>query len=910
MKKVRYKVPSQVSSGLETFNDNLVGVQITDGTSQLTNANFTIDREIVDRDSKSFVTSPFSDFVTLDDLSETILEKQEEKIKFNGGKNDAGRSLFGSLKQRINVSINRIIKNFPAIILVDNTSIVRDSLNTAFNITYNKLDRTTTFNIEYSIIYNPFGILLKKPNSNTINEVENPNRNFYSIYKNYTLEYNDKTYDIINYIEPNINNIITLKVKGNPFGELTEISEDLIIRPNNEITENFYDNLDDLESQLLNRETNPIYTSSFKVPRDSFDDSGTDIVSVELNWPLSKDNRNIQIVGIEYLQFINKLSTLAEEIDDYKSNIIVRFLTSPQLFEFDTEDKHAESIFQLYGQSFDSVKKYIDNIAHMRHVSYDGINNLPDALLKNLSNNLGLSTINLFDEKSLNDVLYNRQNSSYGGLTIGKNLIESEHEFYRRMLVNLSHIYKSKGTRNSLNFFLRFLGAPEPMIKIDEYVYNIDMLPNISTLEDDIYDVINGISNTIMITGITQTSSGVTYSTGNTITTVSLNRSDYPIDEFGLPKKVTSTDGNIFFQKGAGWYKSTLEHRSLNEIDYENSILTGRTKYTKTKNKPFTYGEDYFNNFKQLPGLNYGFGLKSSIDNKKAKVDTNLVLNRKNLSVHLSPSQTIDYDIYRQSRSLNLTFGNMLPQSGLTFAEYIDVIFTKSIKKSNTVKYDTSYFDLKKIYYDYVELCDVPYDFVTVNEFIDKMSPYWVHIVDQFIPSSSLWTGGNIIENGKFGRCKYKYKKPCQIFEIIDDRYPDFESLINEEPTHTEFKFYPLLNIDNVVYSGSSIYTQTTLPVNYVTLKQSWDVTLTNLIFITNNVNGYVRENVGKDNVYGDIIGYSGITGTTIMSPIISFEFFTNNEGVDKVKFKSYKYGPNKCTVMKNFKLQVLIESQ
>ena len=34
----------------------------------------------------------------------------------------------------------------------------------------------------------------------------------------------------------------------------------------------------------------------------------------------------------------------------------------------------------------------------MRNVSYDGINNLPDILLKNLANTLGLTTINLFDE--------------------------------------------------------------------------------------------------------------------------------------------------------------------------------------------------------------------------------------------------------------------------------------------------------------------------------------------------------------------------------------------------------------------------------------------------------------------------------------------------------------------------------
>jgi hypothetical protein len=34
------KVPSQAASGADTFSDNLVGVQITTGTGQLTNTNF------------------------------------------------------------------------------------------------------------------------------------------------------------------------------------------------------------------------------------------------------------------------------------------------------------------------------------------------------------------------------------------------------------------------------------------------------------------------------------------------------------------------------------------------------------------------------------------------------------------------------------------------------------------------------------------------------------------------------------------------------------------------------------------------------------------------------------------------------------------------------------------------------
>jgi hypothetical protein len=287
-----------------------------------------------------------------------------------------------------------------------------------------------------------------------------------------SIDFSGNTYDIVSYVETNTDGNIKLKVNGDIFTGLTGTTSSLLIRPNDAITEEFYNNLDELGDTLLNRETNPKYNATFKVPRDSFDETTTDIVDVKINWPVSKDNWNIQIVGINFNDYIEKLSGLGDEIDDYKSNLIVRFLTAPQLFEFDSEDKKAETIFQLYGQNFDKVKKYIDNIAFMRNVSYDGINNVPDILLKNLSNTLGLSTVNLFDEKSLQDTLYTRQDAQYLGLSVGKTLIEAEYEFYRRILSNLADLYKSKGTRSAIEFFLKFLGAPEQLIRIDEYVYS------------------------------------------------------------------------------------------------------------------------------------------------------------------------------------------------------------------------------------------------------------------------------------------------------------------------------------------------------------------------------------------------------------------------------------------------------
>ena len=242
----------------------------------------------------------------------------------------------------------------------------------------------------------------------------------------------------------------------------------------------------------------------------------------------------------------------------------------------------------MYGQSFDRVKKYIDNIAYMRNISYDGINNLPDILLKNLSNTLGLDTLNLFDEKSIEESLYKRINIQYSGLTIGTTLVEAEYEFCRRLLVNLAHIYKSKGTRKSLEFFLKFLGAPEPMIKLNEYVYDVKQLNNSLSAQNDIQDLLNGVSKDNIITEFD--SVAYEYTTGQTIYSTSLTRNEYPVDENNLPRQIKSSSIDAFFQKGAGWYNLTSDHRSTDILDTESSILTGRTKTIKTKPKNFTFG--------------------------------------------------------------------------------------------------------------------------------------------------------------------------------------------------------------------------------------------------------------------------------------------------------------------------------
>lgn len=794
------KVPSQAASGSETFSDNLVGFQITDGVSQQTTTSFTIDRTIPEKDAKTFHTLPFSDFLTLNDLNQEkdapttessySNSSTQTKVKFYDSKEDTGKSLFGSLKSRIGVSVENIIKTFPASMYVDTTSPSSVTSVSAEDITYDKILNQTTFKVQVGLLFNPFDILIVQPKSNTQPESDNSIRNFYSSYTKYLIDLSGVTYDIVAYVEPDDDNKISLTVNGNSFPGITGYTENYHIRPNNGITEEFFGALDELETNLLDRDSSPKYQAKFKVPRDLYGGSKTELVSEVVIWPQSRDGWNIQIIGIEFDSYVNKLSDIATEVDDYKSNLVVRFLTAPQLFEFDTDEKKMESALQIYGQSFDKIKKFIDNIAYMRNVSYDKINNVPDVLLKNLSETLGFGTFDLFDEKSFQDSLYNRHDTQYDGVSTGTNLVEAEYEFYRRMLVNLAHIYKSKGTRLALDFFLKFIGAPEPMIRIDEYVYNVSGALPASLFENDILSVIQGTKKYYTAvygdTGYT-----VTETTGTTL----LSRSEYPVDEStGLPRKASSTDGTAYFGMGAGWYRKTLDHRSVDIFDAENSNLSGNTKVIKTKSKPFTYGEDYFDLYRNLPGLDYGFDLTSEINNNKTEIvidesESKRILNRKNISVFLSSDRAIDYDVYTKSRNLSLTFGTLTPQTGVTFAEFLQDALSNVICNSHVIKYQKEYRALKDVYESYKTEYSgfTPYNYIKVNEFIERMSPYWTNIIDQFVPATTLWTGGNLIENGIFGRSKFRYMGgPGEICAgplafPAQPLYPDFEASIEED---------------------------------------------------------------------------------------------------------------------------------
>jgi len=91
----------------------------------------------------------------------------------------------------------------------------------------------------------------------------------------------------------------------------------------------------------------------------------------------------------------------------------------------------------------------------MRNVSYDKIGNIPDLLIKNFATMLGFDTFNIEDENTLIESLLDISKETY---VKGTSPAEIDIEIWRRIAINAFYLFKSKGTRKSVDFILKLVG--------------------------------------------------------------------------------------------------------------------------------------------------------------------------------------------------------------------------------------------------------------------------------------------------------------------------------------------------------------------------------------------------------------------------------------------------------------------
>lgn len=905
-KKFRY--PPAPPSGNDTFSPDLVGFQLVEGGG-LTQGNFEFTTAVVEKVNRTFNTGVFSNPFTLENLKIESLEEakriqtQEYGVYPNYDiSNVTNFSLYGSLQKRFSASVTKIINFFPAALQVDRVFFDFTTANTATNISYNAIDDETTFDIDVARIKNPLDIdySVNANRNMSLRPMEvSPLRNMTRNYLKYSLfigsgetEYNLTDLES----SPSLTNgIITVTVQGNPFNGISSTTESLLLRPNNFETEVvFTQDFDEVEKFLLNRLVSPKYTASFTVPRE--DNSGRFYNSSEkATWPID-GLWNIDILSIRYESYLNKLNDIAVAMDGFRTNLISRFLISGSLKDFDTGDQKLEKVLQIYGRSFDETKKFIDGLAYINSVNYIPKNDIPSELLKNLAQTLGFDANNspITNEDFLTSVFGTKNQSIYPGQTRDKTPRELNYDYYRKIILNSGYLYKTKGTRQSIEFIMRMVGAPKALVEFNETVYVADGPINIEQFNDEFNSLSGGTklditpvldpTNTYKIKGITYTA----FTPSVDVIFVDEQRNDYPVDENGFPTKPRFTN-NYFFQIGSGWFEQTPKHRSLEKLNLIDSVFTGQNPNIQTDLEPFTYGEKYFERYRNFPNINMGYELTSIKDNLKSwaedttglrrstgafnahyKVsDDRLVLNRKNIELYMNMGQGLVYDVWDMSRK----FDYPIPSTGLTspyptpggidwtvinprpkqktFFEFAQSFYKNMINVRNRQTQSSKtggYPTLQSIYWKYLtsqETVNIPSNKYTYQKMIDftkGIGDYWIRLVEQVIPASTLWTGGQKFVNSEFDRQKFVYRiqRGCEIVPVPCTPCTITGPLFQYDCVDQTLicNFYPSLTFQEILFSqvnnlvSNSGYTTSNCNLNSIVSEWYIDLRLDSTILV------------------------------------------------------------------------------
>ena len=589
IKVAGYAQAVQYIDGIQyrNFTPDLVGQQFANngGTSLFTLGNFYISTNIDPALSRLFVTSRFSNFITLSDLNLTLPQTQtllnnNASVVLNLDKSNMDNyALFGSLTEFVRVSLEDIISNWPASLYLTPLAQTLEGFmvtgNTAQNYIYNSVTNNSSFRIDttfitnkYQITYTQNGVIQNIFSGTTTNSL----RNFTVNYPFYVVSINGTDYPVLSYTASThqTNDYAYISVAGDPFSGATNSTAKYHIKPSKSLFDQFFNSLPDFEYYLLNRQVIPQYTASFSYPLVS-DDGVIINTTKSVTWPVS-DGYNIDFDTDAYFDYASSLLEITSDKDLIESNLMGRFLVSESITAFDTQPVYfstedqdtsgqkVNKLLQLYGVEFDKINNYITGLEFANTVSYDKQNNMPDLYLKDLARVLGWELISSVVENDLLSNYVRTSQSMYSGHTAGLTPLEADIELWRRIILNSPWLWKSKGARKSVEFLLKFLGIPTGLVQFNEYIYKAN-----APIDIDLFKQVlglNGLSDDI---------------------------TPYPIDSNGYPY-FSGNSNDMYFQSYGLWYRETGGTGSTLDVLGGNNPHLG----------PYDGGSAYINQFRCL----------------------------------------------------------------------------------------------------------------------------------------------------------------------------------------------------------------------------------------------------------------------------------------------------------------------
>ena len=134
----------------------------------------------------------------------------------------------------------------------------------------------------------------------------------------------------------------------------------------------------------------------------------------------------------------------------------------PEVLFLGDDDEVLSRTLAAFAEQLDELRLFIDYMPYNRTISYDDYKRVPNQFLPVLAREFG---IELFDSASNIDISRSLVNSASGGYTSK----QITYEVWKRILNNVSHILKTKGTREAVESISRLYGVDRKFIKANEY---------------------------------------------------------------------------------------------------------------------------------------------------------------------------------------------------------------------------------------------------------------------------------------------------------------------------------------------------------------------------------------------------------------------------------------------------------
>ena len=309
---------------------------------------------------------------------------------------------------------------------------------------------------------------------------------------------------------------------------MTNSNIDVNIRPNDEIIENYFNNLKGFEKQLLTRESKPLYSNHFVTPIEH--SLGYVYYKRTYTWP--SNGYCIDISSTEYFSFIDKLIKVSELYDELWTDNIWRRMTHEAIKNydwtytqyFDDGDEQANvnggermhKVINVIGRVFDDAKRSIDTIKRFNKITYNGDRNTPNALLSDKLELMGwdvystIPTITQIDEISDETI---ETVFPASDITISNEFLEENNlewypiknnektsfadvdiEWMRRFILSSKRILETKGTIQSIQMIMGIFGYGNDCYDLSEEYYIAKPINY-----DEIYNYVNDNGETISI---------------------------------------------------------------------------------------------------------------------------------------------------------------------------------------------------------------------------------------------------------------------------------------------------------------------------------------------------------------------------------------------------------------------------